>query len=253
MSTITKSQLQFVRSLQSRKVRDQLGLFIAEGPKVIAELLNAPRIQVQDVFATERWAGENADLVRRAGGSLIVVNDQTLGRISSLSGANGVVAIFTKPDFAPVVYAGSTPQFSLLLDAIQDPGNLGTILRCADWFGIQQVICNSSCADAFNAKVIQASMGSIARVQVSYEDELCQFLEHTRGDAPVYAATLTGENLYHEPPAAAGFLIIGNESRGIAPGLLALASRQITIPRHGGAESLNAAVATGILLSHLRR
>lgn len=252
MPTITKAQMQFIRSLQSRKTRDELGLFVAEGPKVVAELLAADAVQVQDVFATAQWAQQNAAWVAQAGGNTIEIDDQTLSRISSLSGANQVVAVFTKPRHEGPEDVDWPAELSLALDGIQDPGNLGTILRCADWFGIQNVICNPACANPFNAKVVQATMGSIARVRVHHCADLAEFLKENTGDAPVYAATFNGVSVYDTPAAAAGFLVIGNESRGISPAVLALATQPVTIPRLGAAESLNAAVATGILLSHLR-
>lgn len=249
---MTKAQMQFIRSLQSRKTRDELGLFVAEGPKVVAELLAADAVQVQDVFATAGWARQNAAWIRQAGGNVIEIDDATLARISSLAGPNQVVAVFTKPHLEEEEAVNWFEQFSLALDGIQDPGNLGTILRCADWFGVQHVICNPACANPFNAKVVQATMGSIARVRVHQCADLAEFLEENAAGAPIYAATFDGASLYDEPAAPAGFLIIGNESRGISAEVLAHATRPVTIPRIGAAESLNAAVATGIVLSHLR-
>lgn len=249
----TKTQIQFVRSLQSRKLRDERGLFVAEGPKVVDELLEAPGVQVQDVFATPRWAETSGERVRRTGGTLVEVDDQTLHRMSSLTTAHGVIAVFSRPRFEPWDESRWSRAFTLVLDGIQDPGNLGTIIRCADWFAVENVVCSSACADAYNAKVVQATMGSITRVRVSYESDLPGFLQNVRGEAAVFAAALGGDNLYEIAPPEAGFVIIGNESRGISDDLLAMTDRLITIPRLGKAESLNAGVATGIVLSHLRR
>ncbi|RYY18244.1 MAG: RNA methyltransferase, partial [Chitinophagaceae bacterium] len=137
----------------------------------------------------------------------------------------------------------------LMLDNIQDPGNLGTIIRCADWFGIRQIVCNTGSADNFSPKVVQSTMASIARVAVYYMD-LPEFLVANKG-LPVYAAALGGKPLNQYPVADHGILVIGNESKGISPEVMALATDRITIPRRGKAESLNAAVAAGIILSHL--
>jgi TrmH family RNA methyltransferase len=252
----TKSQIQFVRALQSRKTRDELGLFLTEGPKVVDELLHAPNVQVQDVFATAAWAETHAYAVYAAGGNVIEVDDAMLHRLSSLSTANQVIAVFTKPLFPDTEGHGS--GFSLVLDGIQDPGNLGTIVRCADWFGVRRIICGPGTADAFNPKVIQSTMGSITRVPVRYEADLGLVLEElTTGSAgeayPVFAATLGGTSIFEVQPVVDGSLVIGNESRGISEALLAHTTREVTIPRRGAAESLNAAMATGIILSHLVR
>jgi TrmH family RNA methyltransferase len=156
------------------------------------------------------------------------------------------VGVFTKPLFPPLVLQG---KITLLLDAIQDPGNMGTIIRCADWFGVEQIICSKECADAFSPKVIQSTMGSIARVHVLYSD-LHEFMRNNE-TIPVYAATLEGKNVFGHSPVKEAMVLIGNESKGIDESLLNLCQHQITIPRKGKAESLNAAVATGIILSHL--
>jgi TrmH family RNA methyltransferase len=136
-----------------------------------------------------------------------------------------------------------------MLDTIQDPGNLGTIIRCADWFGIARIFCSTDCADAYNPKVVQATMGSIARVQVAY-GSLAERLK-LEPDLPTYAAVLDGTDVRRLPPIKEGVIIIGNESKGIGEEVLALCRNRITIPRHGKAESLNAAIATGIILSHI--
>lgn len=136
-----------------------------------------------------------------------------------------------------------------MLDTIQDPGNLGTIIRCADWFGVNQIICSQDCVDVFNPKVVQSTMGSICRVQVIYED-LLSFIR-ANSKVPIYAATLNGYDISSQPAIQTGIILIGNESKGIGAELISMANHHITIPKRGKAESLNAAVATGIILSHL--
>jgi TrmH family RNA methyltransferase len=243
---LTKSQVKYIQSLAHKKFRDAEGVFIVEGPKVTLELLMDSRLQPRQVFAVKEWIGElPPGIVSRLGGILVEVDAAGLERLSALATSNQVVAVFEKPRFAGPVW---NEGVHIVLDTIQDPGNLGTIVRLADWFGIGAVVAGPESADVFNPKAVQSTMGSIARVQVVYEDPVA-LLGRLR--LPVYAAVLDGENLYGLPRIRQGFIVIGNEARGIGAGLLQLATRRVTIPRIGAAESLNAAVATGIILSHL--
>jgi TrmH family RNA methyltransferase len=255
---ITKSQVKYIQSLGHKKFRDQDGVFVAEGPKTVGELLNAPNIRPIQIYAMREWVatvrgewasgGVDEQLSGRvaAGGLLTEVSDSELERISSLSTPNQVLAIFEKPSFPPPAF---NQGLSLILDGIQDPGNLGTIVRIADWFGLSRVFCSRDSADVFNGKAVQSTMGSISRVQVLYGDPGDLIREHP--SLPIYAAVLEGKNLYDQPRIREGILLIGNESKGIRPELLERATHAITIPRIGQAESLNAGVATGIILSHL--
>jgi RNA methyltransferase, TrmH family len=238
---LVKSQVKYIQSLSQKKLRDEDGVFIAEGPKLINELLLAPNIRPQQIFATQDWADQNQ------GTDVFIVSPGELERISFLQAPNQVVGVFSKPVFSTTIAWNNS--LSLMLDTIQDPGNMGTIMRCADWFGIQQVVCSRDSADVFNPKVVQSGMGSISRVQVLYED-LSAFLEEHH-QVPVYAATLDGKDLYSFSGIQAGFILIGNESKGISQELLEKSLYRVTIPRRGKAESLNAAVATGIILSHI--
>nr|WP_315822025.1 RNA methyltransferase [Paraflavitalea speifideiaquila] len=180
-------------------------------------------------------------------GSVVEVSEKELERLSLLPSPNQVLGVFRKPRFPKIT--SYRDQLFLMLDTIQDPGNLGTIIRCADWFGISTIICSPDSADVFSPKVVQSTMGSISRVQVIYEDLTHFMAQHT--GIPAYAATLHGTNLHQLPQILEGVLVIGNESKGIREELLQLCSHRITIPRKGQAESLNAAVATGIILSHI--
>jgi TrmH family RNA methyltransferase len=243
---LNKSQVKYIQSLGHKKFRDEEGLFVAEGPKIVGELLRVSGMRCRQVYALQEWV---------AGGSAMpaapisVVTDADLGRLSSLSTPNQVLAVFEKPAFPPPDF---NKGITLILDGIQDPGNLGTIIRIADWFGISTVLCTHDSADAFNAKAIQSTMGSIGRVQVIYGDPVAIFRLHPDlAGLSVYAAVLAGKTLYGMERTGRGWIIIGNESRGIRPGLLELATNRMTIPGTGRAESLNAAVATGIILSHL--
>jgi len=174
------------------------------------------------------------------------VSGAELERLSALATANQVLAVFEKPVYPPPDFNNG---ITLVLDGIQDPGNLGTLVRIADWFGLAAVVCSGDSADVFNAKAIQSTMGSVGRVPVVYADPVA--LVSGYSGVPVYAAVLGGRDLYTMERTEHGWVVIGNESKGIRPGLLELATDRVTIPGAGHAESLNAAVAAGIVLSHL--
>jgi RNA methyltransferase, TrmH family len=239
-----KSKTKYIQSLGQKKARDEEGLFIAEGPRIIAELLAENRTPVREIYALQSWTDEHASITN--GITITVITEDELGRISQLSTPNQVVALVEK-GADPLLRPNG--QVSLALDGIQDPGNLGTIIRIADWFGIDQIICSPDCADQYNPKVVQATMGSIARVQLQYTD-LVSWHSPYKG-IPVYAAALNGKDIATVPAMMEGVIIIGNESKGIRPQVMELATDRITIPKKGKAESLNAAVATGIILAKL--
>ena len=242
---LTKSRAKYIQSLAYKKQRDADGVFIAEGPKLAAELLVTMRTMVIEVFAVEQWISGNQPILE--GLAVTSVQAFELERMSQLSTTNQVLVLLQKPD--PVVEPVTSGRITLALDAIQDPGNLGTIIRIADWFGVSQIVCGPETTDAYGTKSVQASMGSIARVRLVQLD-LGPFLQqhHAVG---LYAAVLNGADVRKMQPLEQGIIVIGNESKGVSAELLNLVDQHITIPRFGEAESLNAAVATGILLSHL--
>jgi RNA methyltransferase, TrmH family len=250
---ISKSQVKYIQSLGQKKYRDKEGLFIAEGPKLIKELLQNKNVGLKWLFALNKWIEENEKLLR--GIDVFAINESELERISQLKTPNQVIAVIKKFDTKePEV----EEKISLALDTIQDPGNLGTIIRIADWFGVAQIICSHDCADVYNPKVIQATMGSIARVNVFYTD-LFKWLKQ-QNQIKIYATALEGKDVTKMGPMKEGLIIIGNESKGIHEELIQLAHERITIPKkarlndpvgQGTAESLNAAVAAGIVLSNL--
>jgi len=252
---ITKSQVKYIQSLAHKKFRDTEGVFVVEGPKIVEELLRAGNLPPKQVYALPEWAGSLPMALRKmlvegttdrpGAGVLTPVSATELERLSSLSTPNQVVAVFGKPLFPRPTFDKGV---HLVLDGIQDPGNLGTIVRLADWFGIATVLCSPDSADVFNPKAVQSTMGSISRVQVIYEEPGPVV---GRSGLPVYAALLAGEGLYGIGRIDSGWIAIGNESKGLRPELQQMATHRITIPRIGQAESLNAAVATGIILSHL--
>jgi TrmH family RNA methyltransferase len=251
---ITKSQVKYIQSLGHKKFRDEEGVFVVEGPKIVGELLQAPGMRLRQLYALKEWTSTGSNhlpaSLRSASAAaeptLVGVSPSELERLSGLSTPNQVLAVFEKPSFPPPDFGTG---LSLVLDGIQDPGNLGTIVRIADWFGIQRVLCTADSADVFNAKAVQSTMGSISRVPVVYSDPGDILLRYP--GLPVYAAVLEGKELYKTERISRGWIVIGNESKGIRPALLEHATNRITIPRVGQAESLNAAVATGIILSHL--
>ena len=237
---ISKSQIKLIRSLQQKKYRSKLKLFVAEGPKVINELLTA-KFKLHSLYATvgNLFTGVNSE----------IISDEEISKISFLKNANNSVAVFTIPE-------QKKPRkevITLLLDSIRDPGNLGTIIRLSDWFNVSNIICSSDSVDCFNPKVIQATMGSISRVSISYCD-LTTYL--SLSDLPVYAGTMDGKNIYKEKLPENAIVIVGNEANGISDTLLNLTTHKIGIPRFGNnhqTESLNVAVATAILFSEFKR
>jgi TrmH family RNA methyltransferase len=236
---LSKKEIKDIQSLDQKKFRSTLQLFVAEGPKIISEFLRMIPDRIEKIYALETWAEGHGHLKKL----VTIVSEAELQKITHTKTPNQVLALVKQwPAAEPVL----NNTFCLYLDAIQDPGNMGTIIRIADWFGIKQVVCSNGCADVYSPKVVQATMASLARVAVYYDEDLSWIKKQT---LPVYAATLSGAPTFSKTHA--GILIIGNESKGIRPELLELATEQITIPRRGEAESLNAAVATGILLSHL--
>jgi len=242
---ITKNQVKYIQSLGQKKSRDEENCFIAETPKLVSELLTASNRRILQLYALKEWIDEHANAKDRA--EVIEVSAFELEKISQLTTPNQVLAVIEKIEWEndPVVKG----VISLALDTIQDPGNMGTIIRVADWFGVKTMFCSADCVDVYNPKVVQASMGSISRVRVEYTDILSLLKENK--DIRMYAAVLNGRDITEMEKINEGIIVIGNESKGVNEELLKLANVQITIPGKGKAESLNAAVATGIILSHL--
>jgi len=237
---LSKNEIKDIQSLSHKKHREARDLFVAEGPKIVAELVQIAPQQVQKIYAIDEWLQEHPEMENLAAR----ITQQELERISALQTPNQVLAVLKKFESKPPPRKG----FVLYLDAIQDPGNFGTIIRTADWFGVTQIVCGPGCADLYNPKVVQSTMASIARVPVFYDEEGTWLNDLS---LPVYAAVLGGSNLHEVQKPKDGVLIIGNESKGVSRELLQRATHRITIPGKGKAESLNAAVATGIILYHL--
>jgi len=245
MNMLSKSKLKYIQSLGQKKFRQREGLFIAEGPKLVNDLLEMKNSSIQEIFALKEWIEDNKKIADSY--QVVEITTIELEKISQLSSPNQVVAVVKQ--FAIDENIEVKDKFTLVLDNIQDPGNMGTIIRIADWYGIDQIVCNTQSADMYNPKVIQSTMGSIARVKVFYTD-LSDWLSKQKGIS-IYAAMLNGDDVTSMQKIKEGIIVIGNESKGISDDVLKLVSKKITIPQKGKAESLNAAVATGIILSHL--
>ena len=242
---LSKSKLKYIQSLGQKKFRQREGLFIAEGPKLVNDLLEMKSSSIQEIFALKEWIEDNKKIADSY--QVVEITAIELEKISQLSSPNQVVAVVKKIAIDENIQVKG--KFTLVLDNIQDPGNMGTIIRIADWYGVDQIVCNTQSADMYNPKVIQSTMGSIARVKVFYT-ELSNWLVK-QNTIPIYAAMLNGDDVTVMQKIKEGIIVIGNESKGISDDVLKLISKKITIPQKGKAESLNAAVATGIILSHL--
>ncbi len=241
---LTKAQFKFIKSLAQTKVRKAEGLFVAEGVKVAGEWLNSKN-RIRYIVGTEDYIANNKHLFTKHGKAEVhVVKESELEQLSTLTAPNQVLVVVEKPASAPIPPTG----WKLLLDEVKDPGNMGSIIRIADWFGITDVICSTNSADYFQPKVVQAAMGGHLRVNLT-ECDIIQFLEHNT--QPVYAAVLEGDNLFTGDFQSPGIIVIGNESQGISQAVQLFATHKITIPRIGGAESLNAAVSAGIICATL--
>lgn len=246
---ISKNQLKLIHSLEQKKYRTQNSLFVAEGPKTVGDLMR--RMQPKMIFATQEWLDRNSS----DGIQTVCVSEGELRQISFQQHPQEILALFPLP--APSHATDAKNNIILALDGVQDPGNLGTIIRIADWFGIDTILCSQNTADAFSPKVVQATMGSIARVNIVYCD-LVQTLTAIAADGvPVYGTLLDGSNIYSQKLTANGVIVMGNEGNGISEPVRALVTRKLLIPSFtksdDHAESLNVAIATAVTLSEFRR
>jgi TrmH family RNA methyltransferase len=254
---LSKNKIKFINTLKKKKHRNEKGLFIAEGTKVVTDLLDQG-MEAELLCATEAWLAtypvfHSANITEH-----IEITEKELQKISTLSTPQEVLAIFRIPPDR-ISEEDLSRQLSLVLDKINDPGNLGTIIRIADWFGIPNIICSSNTVDVYNPKTVQATMGSVGRVSVAYR-ELDSLLKEAAGwpGFNIYGSFLEGENLYQAHLGETGMIVMGSESHGIDQKLLPYINRRLYIPSFPvsgttGAESLNVSVATGIVCSEFRR
>lgn len=248
---ITQNNIKFINSLSKKKFRDANQLFIAEGDKLVSDLMSN-NYPIDKIFATEEWINNNT-----IENNIVVTktNIQYLKKITQLKTAPQTIALCR---IKPINTLLIKPESELIiaLDNIQDPGNLGTIIRLADWFGIKNIICSNETVDVYNPKVVQATMGAIARVNVSYT-ELADFLENIKKETKIYGTFLDGEDIYKTELSKNGIIIMGNEGQGISSTIGKLVNKKLLIPNFSGnqdtSESLNVSMATAITLSEFKR
>lgn len=248
---MSKNQVKNINNLHQKKFRTKQALFIAEGPKVVEEFLHAD-LKIAEIYGLEKWVERNITVLMQKNCKYVVIDEKELAAISALQTPNEVLAVCSQPEYG-ISSIDKKATLFLYLDGISDPGNLGTIMRMAEWFGLKQIFCSENCAEVYNPKVVQSTMGSLARIKTHYLP-----LEKLRSLAGVKAtlgATLNGENIYELALPEKYILVIGSESHGISPENLEQLSKRITIPKAAGVatESLNAATATSIILSELFR
>tara|TARA_R110002050_G_scaffold34196_1_gene86505 strand:- start:18562 stop:19293 length:732 start_codon:yes stop_codon:yes gene_type:complete len=239
---LSKNHIKLITSLQQKKYRQKHNLFIAEGVKVVNELLNS-NFEVEQLFITGDF------VISSKTENSISISEAELKKISQLKTPNKVVGLFKIPERHPAKDTG----LIVALDAINDPGNLGTIIRLCDWFGVQKLICSTTTVDCYNQKVVQASMGSLTRVEIIYTD-LVEYLKEI--ELPTFIADMDGENVYKSDLPKEAILVMGNEANGVSDEIKKLVESKISIPRFGNiqeTESLNVATATAILLSEFKR
>lgn len=243
---MTKAEIQHIRSLQDKRNRDEEGLFVAEGAKLVEEIASSA-LTIRRIYTTR------TDL---KGANVEVVDTKSMERLSGLKSASDTLAVVEQPRYRLNLNT-LTKSLVLALDGVQNPGNLGTIIRLADWFGVEDILCSKECADCFNPKVVQATMGAILRVRVHYVD-LAALLQRTAAEGtPIYGTMLDGENLYDSEFEPRGVIVMGNEGQGVSKACQQHFSHRLLIPAYPadrqGSESLNVAIATGIICAEFRR
>ena len=238
---ISRNQFKLIQSLSKKKYRQNHELFVVEGVKGVQEFLKSSFL-LHSLYTTDPSIFDSSN-------DVIVINDDTLKKISTLKTPNKVVAIFKMPKPKPI----NEEKLIVALDAVNDPGNLGTIIRLCDWFGIQELVCSQQTVDCYNTKVVQATMGSLTRVNINYVD-LPEFLLQTQ--LVVFGTYMDGDNIYNSALPESGVLVMGNEANGISDTVSKIVTSRLAIPRFGdlkSTESLNVATATAILLSEFKR
>ena len=238
---VTKSELKYIQSLSDKKVRLETGCFIAEGVKLVGEMI-AAGYPLKAVYALDSWESPDATL------EVTRIEAFELEKMSMLQTPNQVLAVAMMPQKKETLNLAG--PLTIVLDGIQDPGNMGTIIRTADWFGITQIVASEDTVDVYNPKVIGATMGSFMRVSVTYKN-LADWMPTIK--LPVYGALLEGENVFTIKTPQKGLLVIGSEGKGIRENILEFITHPVTIPKTGGAESLNAGIAAGIIVAQLTR
>jgi RNA methyltransferase, TrmH family len=243
----SKNKAKFIKSLQIKKFRTEYKQFLTEGAKSVLELINSDYV-IHELLVTERFYNDHFLSLSKLPLKAEIISEKDLSSISSFANNNAAIAVATTKENKS--FPLSKNEYALILDDIRDPGNLGTIIRIADWYGITKIICSETTADYYNPKVISSSMGSFTRVS-SYYCDLSDFFSNNT--FPVYAADLEGEDVHQFNFAPGGYILMGNESEGVSREAKKHISEKIHIPRFGNAESLNVAIATAVICDNLRR
>jgi len=244
---LSKSQISLLRSLQNKKDRTEQSLFLVEGLKSVIEFIHSA-YQIGAIYYTGAFDPKVLKLSQKI--NLCEISVTEMEKVSSLKTPQQIIAAVSIPNWPALDNTQLKQKFTLVLDGIQDPGNMGTIIRTADWFGMQHIICSDDTVDVYNPKVVQASMGSLSRINVHYSS-LAAIIPQIK--LPVYGAMLSGENIYDTDFGPEGLIVMGNEGSGLRRDVEKLISRAITIPRKGRAESLNVAIATALFCSEIVR
>jgi RNA methyltransferase, TrmH family len=244
---LSKSQINFLRSLQFKKERAIHGLFLVEGFKSVIEFINS-QYAIEGIYYTTSLDSNVLNLSRKI--NSFEISSAEMEKISSLKTPQHIAALVKIHVLQPLNNHLLKQKFSLALDAVQDPGNLGTIIRIADWFGIQNIICSNDSVDVYNPKVVQASMGSLSRINVYYDD-IIKIL--TEAPVPVFGALMQGDSIYETDFGTEGVIVMGSEGKGVSAEVERLISKAVTIPRVGGAESLNVGIAAALFCSEINR
>ncbi|GAB3814519.1 TrmH family RNA methyltransferase [Pontibacter rugosus] len=246
---LSKAVVKYIKSLQVKKYRSQHQAFVVEGGKSVLELLQAKSFQLQYLYVTETFEKEHAAILSKDY-TYTVVKEEELVKAGSFASNNAALAVAGMRHMPDLQLCNE--DFVIALDDIRDPGNLGTIIRIADWYGIDKIICSETCADFYNPKVIAATMGSFTRTKVYYLDLPAWLQEHT-DKYKIYGAALSGDNLHQMTLQPQGIIVLGNEANGIRPEVAAQVNQLIKIPAFGHAESLNVATATAIIIDNFKR
>lgn len=253
---ISKNQIKFIKGLELKKFRKASQSFVAEGPKLVQDIL--PYFECKILVATEEWLRSHQQETATYGkhAEIIEVNEEELQRVSFLKSPQEVLGVFTIPHHNINLHSCARQRLCLALDDVQDPGNLGTIIRIADWFGIEDIFCSPGTADVYNPKTVQATMGAIARVRIHYLP-LAEVLQQAECDYPIYGTLLEGQNMYERDLKNNGLIIMGNEGKGLSPEIRRLVTDSLYIPSYPAdrptSESLNVAIATAIVCAEFRR
>ena len=248
---LSKNKIKYIRSLEMKKFRSEYQTFVAEGNKMVNDMLHI--FECELLLAKPSWMATQGDIPAK---ELLVADEEDIRKVSFLKTPQDVLAVFKRPD-EHIEDADPAMQLILALDGIQDPGNLGTIIRLADWFGIRHIVCSTDTVDAFSPKTVQATMGALSHVHIHYTDLEAYLAAQTAREIPVYGAFLDGENMYHKDLSETGILVMGNEGNGIRPETASHINQKLFIPNYPQgeetSESLNVAIATAIVCAEFRR